>query len=69
MNSTSWPASSASPVVLGERDREGPLLVLAHADEGVLEAGHHPLAADDQREPLRRGALDRLAVLAALEAR
>ncbi len=39
-----------------------------HAQEVGLEAGDHALLADDQREPLRLGALDRLAIEAALEA-
>ena len=34
----------------------------------VLEAGHHPLVAEDEREALGRGALDEHAVPAALEA-
>ena len=55
-------------VVLGEGHREGALLVLAHADEVGLEARHHALLADDEREALSLGAIDRLAVAAALEA-
>ena len=54
-------------VVVREADREGLLLVLGQADQVVLEARDHPLVADDQRQPLRRGALDRLAVQPALE--
>ena len=60
--SAGLPASVGLLVVLGEGDGEGLVVALAQADQVVLEAGNEALAADDQRHPLSRGALDRLAV-------
>ena len=68
VNSTSWPASEASRVVGREGQREGPLLVLDHAVERLLEAGDHPVGAEAERVALGRAAVEGHAVALAHEA-
>jgi hypothetical protein len=55
-------------VVVREDDVELALLALRGADEMVLEARDQPVVAEDERHPLRRPAVERLAVAGADEA-
>ena len=50
------------PVVVGEGDVEALRLADLHPDQVVLPAGDHAVLADDERHPIRRPALERLAV-------
>ena len=54
-------------VVVGEGDVERGRIADLEAEEVGLEARDQPLLAEDQRHPLGRAALERLAVARALE--
>ena len=55
-------------VIGGERDREGLLPTLGHAQDVVFEPRDHPLVAEHERESLRLHTFDELPIPAALEA-
>ena len=64
-NCASLPASSSRRIVLGEGDRDRPLLAGARAHELVLEAGHEPARAELEQLIAPGAALELLAVDAA----